>query len=99
MAFTVRGTEKFDSDQTLDPFCDIVLFDTTAGPLVVTLPSPTLNDSYTIKNIGMSGNNLTVKHTGIELDGDTADAVLSDLDTMRVVGDGTKWWIVVGGSV
>lgn len=74
---------------------DIVLGDTDGGAFTLTLPPVAERfKAMCIKNIGTSGNDLTVDGSGAETIDGSATAVLTDLSAVRIQSDGTQWWIM-----
>lgn len=74
---------------------DVVFGDTDSAAFTLTLPPAA--DRFKIlyvKNIGTSGNALTIDGNGSETIDNNTTLILSDLDSVRIQSDGTEWWIM-----
>lgn len=74
----------------------ILLVNATSGAKTITLPaaSGVTQRCYTIKKIDTTSNIVTVDANGSELiDGNLTIELLS-LDALKIVCDGTAWWII-----
>lgn len=75
----------------------VVLANTAAGNLTVTLPSAAscVGKPINIKKISPDGYKLTVAPlTGQTIDGQTNQVVTDQFNCMTVVSDGSNWWII-----
>lgn len=74
---------------------EVILGDASGGAFTVTLPAAAdaENLSYTVRNIGASGD-VTVDGDGAETIDGAASATVSPGDALVVVSDGTEWWSV-----
>jgi len=90
-----RTSTEVSGDVTLTDDDDIVLCDTLAGAITVTLPDATTVDkkSYVIKLTADSANAVTVESNGGTID-KTTTATLQYLESVELYSDGTNWWII-----
>ncbi len=82
---------------TLDSSHYVLLCDTTDAPFTVTLPpvAEHLGRPYEIKNIGSTGNAVTVDGDGDETIDDGATAIISTRNaSITIVGHITGWYII-----
>ncbi len=72
-----------------------LLCDTSSGVITVTLPaSGGVNGTeYSIKNIGSSGQDVTIAGNGANIDG-VSSLTLIDQEAARIITDGTNWHIM-----
>jgi hypothetical protein len=92
---TVDGTEK-TTDYTLTETDDIILVDTSAEAVTVTLPSAAedAGRKYTVK-LNTAGNDLTIEPTGAEQINGGANLMLEEVgQSVQLVSDGTGWQAV-----
>ena len=82
------------ADYTATSDDDIIMVDTGAGAVVITLPAPVSGKHYTIKVIEASATTTVGTLTTQLIDG-AATVVLSTLyDWIHVVSDGVNWFII-----
>ena len=92
---TSRTVVTYTSGQTIGQGQDVVLCDTDSGGFTLTLmPAAERFKVLSIKNIGTSGNDLTIDANASETIDGGATLVLSDLDAARLQSDGAGWWIL-----
>lgn len=77
----------------------VVLVDTTSGAVTVTLPAPSfVGEAYTIKRISATANNATIATAdSATIDGAATDTLAAQWAFVKVVSDGTDWFIVATG--
>jgi hypothetical protein len=94
---SIRTVTAASVTATIDD--DVILCDTDSNPITVNLyPAADSIKSITIKNIGSSGNAVTVDGSGTELiDGSTTDSILSGL-AQTYYSDLTQWFSVTPKS-
>lgn len=87
-------TDRYTANKTLDRTNHWVAGDTDGGTFTITLPaSPTNGDTFTIFNVGSSGNNLTVARNGNNIRGAAADLILTDGQQVLLTYETTEnWW-------
>lgn len=95
-SLTFAHTTISSTPTTLDDDDDIVaLVSTSGGIRTVNLPaSPSTDRVFIIKNIGSSGNDVTVGRNGKNIEGAAADQTITDLASRMFIYDGTEWWIL-----
>lgn len=78
---------------TLEPF---LLCNTDGGAITINLPPAATSSGQpcSIKNIGTSGNDVTVDAHSSETIDDNATQSVSDYECLSIVCDGTKWWVI-----
>lgn len=83
-------------DLTLDLSHEAVLIDTSESAYTITLPAAadSFRHRYWIKNVGGSGNNLTVDASGSETIDGAASFALGDDEAMVLTSDGSEWKIM-----
>lgn len=82
------------NDITLTTSHTKVRCDTTANPIVVTLPATSANVGrlYKIKNIGSSGNSVTVDGNANEtIDGGLTAVLVARYESITIISDGSNW--------
>ncbi|MCR4315221.1 MAG: hypothetical protein NUW37_02610, partial [Planctomycetes bacterium] len=85
---------------TLDATHDVVVVDTSAGLVSITLPDPSANSGrrYTIKRRGVNDVFLSVDLSG-SIDGYSGGhAIDVDYGFVTLVSDGTEWLIIAGSA-
>ena len=85
------------SSDTLDDTNHIVLCDCTSNAITINLPAASGNTglTYIIKKTDSTGNAVTVDGSGSEaIDGATTKAITTQYDYIRIVCDGSNWFIV-----
>lgn len=88
--------ESVSSTGTVDLGTDVELVDASGGVITRTLPTPDFEgQTMFIKKIDSSANAVTVDTEGSEtIDGAATQSVASQWDKIKVVTDGTNWFIV-----
>lgn len=88
--------ETITAAKTTDGSEDIVLVDASGGAVTVTLGTPDFEgESVFIKKTDSSANAVTVATEGSEtIDGASTQSLASQYDKIKVVSDGTDWFIV-----
>lgn len=92
------AVDTLTTDTTLTTAHNIVLVDTSAGPITLTLPDAATyaGPGYTIKNIAASANAVTIDGTGPQTIDETPTRILAmQYDAVEVMSDGTEWWLHV----
>jgi len=74
----------------------IVLADATSGAITVNLPAAsTTGRELVVKKVDSSANAVTIDGNGAEtIDGATTQVISVQYDAVKIVSDGTEWWIV-----
>tara|TARA_R110002126_G_scaffold165222_1_gene313085 strand:- start:686 stop:1069 length:384 start_codon:yes stop_codon:yes gene_type:complete len=70
----------------------VIFFDTDSTAITVTLPAGSADYDYTFKNVGSSGNNITLVPNGIEI---VEDATIYDGESFHLRSDTTEGWKVL----
>ena len=91
---TINATTKRVSTATYTVlFTDsVIFFDTDSTAITVTLPAGSADYDYTFKNVGSSGNNITLVPNGIEI---VEDATIYDGESFHLRFDPTEGWKVL----
>lgn len=85
------------ADTTLDDTYRVVLVDASGGAVTITLPAADLHSGriYDVKKIDSSANAVTVDGNGSEtIDDATTQTLSSQYASLRIISDGTEWWIL-----
>jgi hypothetical protein len=95
LPYTVNVKTKL-INHTADDTDYVLLMDTTGGNLTLTLPTAVgiAGRVYVIMNIGSGGNTLTIDPDGTETINRNLTQDILDLDSVRVISDGSNWWII-----
>lgn len=87
-------------DNTNSPFTagneEVIIVDASGGDVTINLPDATTvgNYSLVIKRTDNSSNTVTVDGNSTQtIDGDETKELVQ-YDAMRIVSDGTEWWII-----
>ena len=70
----------------------VIFFDTDATAITVTLPAGNTDYDYTFKNVGSSGNNVTLVTTGGEA---IEETIIYDAESFHLRFDATEGWKVL----
>ena len=74
-----------------------LMVDATSAAVILTLPMVEKSEGrvLVIKKIDASGNAVTATGDGVEtIDGSNTKALSSQYDSVRIISDGTTWWII-----
>jgi len=91
-----RAFKIVTGDYTVTVNDHLILTDTTAGNITVTLPKINLavGYDYTIKQVVGSNETLIVGDSALEpVDDDTSGITIDLLEAIPVKNDGSSWWI------
>lgn len=90
-----------NADTTIAATDRVVLVDSTAAPVAVTLPPPTSGERHSLKDYGATGlgysatNPVTVDPNGVNIDGVAGPYLLANNEGLNLVGTGTDWSVIV----
>jgi hypothetical protein len=88
-------TSRVTGTGTVSSTAEVIAGDTDSGAYAYNLPSsPTQGRYVYMKNVGTGGNDLTVGRNSENIEGSAADYVLSDLESVVLIYDGTEGWMV-----
>jgi hypothetical protein len=91
-----KKISRLTANTTIDTTYHIVLGDTDGGAFTITLTaSPVDGETFTIKNTGSAGNNLTVGRNGNNIEGVAADWILGDGSSATLIYQSTEGWRVI----
>ncbi len=84
------------SDYSIVDTDDIILADESGGAVTITLPAPTwAGETYTVKRISAAANGVTIDTADTAtIDGATSQSLAAQWDFIKVVSDGTDWFII-----
>jgi len=95
-SFIATGIETITKDATAGAR-QILLVDATSKDITITLPaaSSSTNRTYYIKKIDTSSNDVIIDGTGDdEIDGNATACISVANTTLKIVSNGTAWWII-----
>lgn len=95
LPYTVNLKTK-TANHTADDTDYVLLMDTTSGALTLALPTAVgiAGRVYVIMNIGQATNNVTIDPDGTETINTNLTIDILDLDSVRIISDGSNWWII-----
>jgi len=75
---------------------ELILCDTSGGPVTVDLPDPTLSKGkkYYFKKTTTS-HQVVITGGGYDIDGSPSKVLTNQFETVTVISDGTQWWLIV----
>lgn len=80
---------------TVQEIDGLVLIDTTAGNVTVTLPDVKYKGNrYTVKRVTAGANTLTIQGASGNVDGAGSTTIATQYQAKTFVSDGTNWWTV-----
>jgi hypothetical protein len=88
-AGAISSVQSVVSSAVANPFA-LVLANAAGGAITITPPANVVGVWFEVKRINATGGSVTIAGT---VDG-TSQVLGSQYATIRVVGDGTNWWIV-----
>ena len=90
------GVVSKTANYTLTSADSYILADATSGSITITLPavSGISGRIYTIKRTDSSANTVTIDGNASETIDDQTTQTLSQYDTIKIICDGTEWWII-----
>lgn len=94
--------ELVTADRAMGPRDGFLLVDTTGGNVLITLPTPSralIARPFVVKRISGGSNTLTVVPPSGTIDDASSVKLMAQYDTLRVVCDGTDFWINGGASL
>lgn len=97
---TATGMRTLTGNTTLNPADGVVLVDTTAGGVTVTLPPVASGSQHWIKKVSADGNAVTVQVNGSEgsiIDGPggaSSEVTVVFRRSVLYISDGHYWWFV-----
>ena len=96
MGFTKHDVTMTASGTSIDWSVDIILIDSSSGNLTVTLPTAEKNLDFIIKNSGKGTpkKTVTIDRNGAKIDDKSVNKVLVQNEAIRLICDGTDWWIL-----
>lgn len=91
-----KPVTSITTDVSLDYSYYVVLVDASGGDVTVTMPTPSLGAGreFVVKRVDSSGNVVTVSGNGGNIDGSTTQTISTQYEVLRMIGDGTDWWVV-----
>lgn len=91
----VKRITHTDSAYTALATDGVILGDTDGGAITINLPAGVKGKLYTIKNVGSSGNDITVDGNASEtIDGDLT-AIVTDREGIQCVFETTEHWVII----
>ena len=93
----IVSVREISASETITTSDNVVLVDATSAAVTVTLPAVSGNSGrvFHIKKIDASGNAVTVDGASSEtIDDATTGILASQYDAIKIVCDGSEWWIV-----
>jgi len=72
----------------------VILCDASGGAFTVTLSATTSGREHVVKKTDSSANAVTVSPPTGNIDGSSSASLASQYDSIKMVSDGTDWWIV-----
>lgn len=92
------GLRTITANDNLVAGDQVLMVDTAAGNVVVTLPSAAdvvVGAVYTVKRITSDANHVTIDPVGAEtIDGDGSILMNTALESQNIYSDGTNWWVL-----
>lgn len=91
----IINTTRVTGNTTLDATHHSVFCDTDGGAITITLPAGVDGTLYIIKNVGSSGNDVTLTPNGAETIDGAASGTLVDKESFILIYETTEGWSVV----
>ena len=89
----IHTPTRVTSGTTLSDSNYVVLCDTDGGAITITLPAGAdTSHGYIIKNVGSSGNNVTITPDGVET---IEDGIVYDGESAQIEYNATEGWVWV----
>lgn len=87
------STTTKTSSYTANLHDSIILADPTSAALTVTLPTATLGQAITVKNVSSGANAVTVVPASGTIDGGSL-VTINSYTSNSFISDGTNWWLI-----
>jgi hypothetical protein len=92
---SVLNQRSISSSGSLTNDDDVILVDASSAAVSATLPTPLAGKFFHIKKVDYTANLVTVLPSSTEtIDGTTQKSLVGQYDSIKVISDGTNWWII-----